>query len=82
MANALRQNMDANPADTIRSLAMRNGVVAERALIDDLADAVSNLAGDQVMHDEIEDLVVAMQRKGIISGEQAVALYGDYLKSL
>lgn len=82
MANALRRNLDAHPADTIRSLAMQYGVIAERTAIDDLADAVSNLAGDPVIRDEIEDLVVAMQRKGVITGPQATKLYGDYLASL
>lgn len=81
MAHAIRTNNEANPEETIRAMAREHGIVAERTATDDLADTITNLAGDDVVHDEVEDLVVTMQRKGIITADQATALYGDYLAS-
>ncbi|TCP74199.1 hypothetical protein C8J31_1455 [Rhizobium sp. PP-CC-2G-626] len=63
----------------IYALAAEHGVVAERLSIDDWADKVTELSGDEVVHDPIEDLVVTLQRKGVITDREATALYGDYL---
>ena len=78
MAHAARHS-DITPEQVIRALARQHGIIAERTATDELADTITELAGDEVVHDEIEDLVVTMQRKGIISPEKATALYGDYL---
>jgi hypothetical protein len=81
MARALRHS-DPTPEQVIRALAMQHGVVAERTATDAMADTITRLSGDDVVHDEIEDLVVAMRRKGIITSEQATSLYGDYLETV
>lgn len=80
MAHAIRHT-EATPEEVIRALARQHGIRAERTATDDLADTITSLAGDEVVHDEIEDLVVTMQRKGVITAEKATALYGDYLAS-
>lgn len=79
MAHAIQNKKMATPEETIRAMARDHGIAAERTATDELADTLTNLAGDDVVHDEIEDLVVTMQRRGIITADQATALYGDYL---
>lgn len=79
MAHAIRHDNEATPEEVIRALAMQHGINAERTATDAMADTITSLAGDDVVHDEIEDLVVTMQRKGVITADQATALYGDYL---
>ncbi|WP_158693549.1 hypothetical protein [Neorhizobium alkalisoli] len=54
--------------------------MAERLPIDDWADKVTELSGDGVVHDPVEDLVVTLERKGVITAEEGARLYGDYLK--
>ncbi|WP_315922143.1 hypothetical protein [Mesorhizobium sp. SP-1A] len=73
---------DISPEQVIRDLARKHDIVATRTETDELADAITALAGDTVVRDEIEDLVVTMRRQGVISSEQATALYGDYLANL
>ncbi|WP_049777418.1 hypothetical protein [Allorhizobium ampelinum] len=80
MAHAIRHS-DATPEQVIRTLARQHGIVAERNGTDDMADTITRLSGDDVIHDEIEDLLVTMQRKGVITDVQANALYGNYLAS-
>ncbi|MGI2036360.1 hypothetical protein ACRQ1B_28695 [Rhizobium panacihumi] len=82
MAHAIRTNNEATPEETIRAIARQHGIVAERTATDELADTITGLAGDEVVHDEIEDLVVTMQRKGVITADKATSLYGDYLASV
>lgn len=79
MAHAIRTKNEATPEETIRAMAQQHGITAERTATDEWADNVTRLAGDEVIHDEIEDLLVTMQRKGVITDEQANALYGAYL---
>lgn len=81
MAHAIRTNNEATPEETIRQLARQHGIVAERTATDELADTITRLSGDDVIHDEIEDLVVTLRRKGFITSEQATSLYGGYLES-
>lgn len=63
----------------IYALAEQHGIVAERLSLDDWADKVTELSGDAVMHDPVEDLVVTLQRRGVITGTEMVDLYADYL---
>lgn len=78
MAHAIRHS-DTTPEQAIRALARQHGIVAERTATDAIADTITHLSGDEVIYDEVEDLVVTMRRKGIITPEQATSLYGDYL---
>jgi hypothetical protein len=63
----------------ICALAAEHGMVAERLSIDVCADKVSELSCDDVMHNRVEDLVVTLRRKGVITDRQAKQLYGDDL---
>ncbi|TWC75763.1 hypothetical protein FB593_1282 [Rhizobium sp. SJZ105] len=70
----------AGPAERrIYALAAKHGIVAERLPLDDWADKVTELAGDAVTHDPVEDLVVILQRRGVVTDREAASLYGDYL---
>ncbi|EJU0637218.1 hypothetical protein N4E75_004354 [Salmonella enterica] len=64
----------------IRALAAQHGIVAERLSLDDWADKVTELSGDAVLPDLIQDLVVTLRRKGVITGKEAVDLYAEYLR--
>ena len=79
MAHAIRTNKEATPEEIIRSTARQHGIMGERTATDELADTIANLAGNSVVHDEIEDLVVTMQRRGVTAAGRATSLYGDYL---
>ncbi|MUZ76191.1 hypothetical protein GOZ90_26515 [Agrobacterium vitis] len=64
----------------IYALAAEHEIVAERLPIDAWADKVTELSGDEVVHDPVEDLVVTLRRKGIINDQEATRLYWDYLQ--
>lgn len=63
----------------ILDLAERSGVRYEFMKEDALADVITHISGDDICTDEIEDLVVALKRSGIITGPEMVALLGAYL---
>lgn len=58
---------------------MRSGIRFQLTNADVLADVATRLSGDDVTTDEVEDLVVALKRAGIITGHEMVDLLGTYL---
>lgn len=64
----------------IYALAAEHGIVAERLPIDDWADKVAELSGNEVVPDPVEDLVVTLRRKGVITDQEATRFYWDYLQ--
>lgn len=62
----------------IYALAAQHGIVAERLPIDDWADKVTEFC-DAVVHDPVEDLIVTLQRRGVVGDREATDLYADYL---
>ena len=48
--------------------------------MDQFADSVTTLAGDDVNHDRIEDLLVALKRAGKLSMQQVAQLSVNYLR--
>lgn len=70
-----------NIENHIRQLARQNGVTYQRLPDDDIATVATRLAGDEVVTDDVEDLIVALRRANVISGEQMVELLGRYLRS-
>ncbi|AKO51361.1 hypothetical protein ABA45_02095 [Marinobacter psychrophilus] len=46
---------------------------------DTLAEIATRLAGDDVVTDEIEDLIVTLKRAGVISGNEMGTLLSRYL---
>lgn len=66
-------------ADQIRVLAQEHGVVYKRTELDDYADTVSRLSDSEVAPDEIEDLLVALYRAGVIDADQNARLHYAYI---
>lgn len=62
----------------VAELAKQHGVSAVKIGSDALAEVVTRLAGDEVVTDETEDLVVALRRAGAIDGPTMVELLGRY----
>ncbi|MCL2714855.1 MAG: hypothetical protein FWD68_09810 [Alphaproteobacteria bacterium] len=67
---------------TIRELARTHGVTAERLPIDDWADDISRLSDAEVESDEVEDLLVNLERAGVIDGATGLDLYAEYLRQM
>jgi hypothetical protein len=67
-------------ATAIRSMAERYGVEYKRTSADILAHHITRLSGDDVVFDETELLLVALQRAGHLSRREAVLLQANYLR--
>jgi hypothetical protein len=67
-------------ATVIRNLARRHRVTYIRRPNDVLADHMSRLAGDHVEFDEIEQLLIALQRAGHLSRTELVRYQAQYLR--
>jgi hypothetical protein len=67
-------------SDFVRRLALQHGVIAQRTRMDDWADAVTRLAGDDVKKDPTDDLLVALAKKNVINGRQMVRLLSNHMK--
>ena len=76
MANQQRKET----ADGIRALAERYGVTYAQTETDVWANHVTRLAGDDVSLDEIEQLLIALQRAGHLSRPEALRLQVNYLR--
>jgi len=63
----------------VTDLADQLGIRYQATPEDALAVIATRLAGDEVVTDEIEDLIVALKRAGTINGREMVALLGRYL---
>lgn len=73
---------DTNPAEArIYALAEQYGIVVERLPVDDWADKMAELSDIEVPSDPVMDLIVTMQRKGIITDQESAVLYGDYVQA-
>jgi len=77
------------PSDTIPTknvgsfvieLAEQHNVSYTYNSMDQFADSVTTLAGDDVKHDSIEDLLVALKRAGKLSMQQVAQLSVNYLR--
>lgn len=49
-------------------------------VMDQWADAVTRLAGDEIVHDTVEDLLVALKRAGKITKQEVAKLSVNYLR--
>ena len=67
-------------ATRIRKLAQKYHVAYVRTQRDTLAHHFTRLAGDHVELDEIEQLLIALQRAGHLSRTEAVRLQANYLR--
>jgi hypothetical protein len=67
-------------ASHIRELARKYHVAYVRTPSDMLAHHMTRLAGDDVEFDEIEHLLIALQRAGHLTRTEAVRLQANYLR--
>lgn len=67
-------------ARVIQNLARRNQIAYEPTQIDQLANDITRLAGDDVDFDPIEQMLIALQRAGKINRLQMVRLQARYLR--
>lgn len=69
-----------DPAEFIKAIAKQHNVVYENTLYDGLADTITRLSDDDVVMDEVEILIIALERAGILSSEDVVPLHVNYLR--
>lgn len=67
-------------ATWIRDQARRHGVTFAETPVDTFAAGVSRLSDAGVQLDETEQLLLALERAGIVSGTQSFALHAAYLR--
>lgn len=66
----------------IRRMAREHHVVYVGTSQDVLARHITRLAGDDVQLDEIERLLIALQRSGVLSRTEMVQLQAAYLREV
>jgi hypothetical protein len=66
-------------ADHIRMLAAKHKIVHLKSSLDEWADTVTRLSGDNVQLDDVELLLVELSKAGIISGSDRTMLQVKYL---
>lgn len=69
-------------AEEIRALARRHGVVYAPTPLDELGNAITRLAGDDVELDDTERLLLALRRAGYLTSAEATRLHGEYLRAM
>ena len=67
--------------EEILALARKHGVTYQPTAVDDLADTITRLAGDDVELDEPAQLLIALKRAGHITSAESARLHGDYLRA-
>jgi hypothetical protein len=67
-------------ATVIRQMAERHHVTYVRTETDALAHHITRLAGDHVELDEVERMLIALQRAGHVSRAELVRLQASYLR--
>lgn len=65
----------------VRALAAEHGVTLEQDAYAKMAQVLTALAGDDVELDEVERLLVALKRAGVIQGAEMVLLQAEYLRT-
>jgi uncharacterized sporulation protein YeaH/YhbH (DUF444 family) len=66
----------------IRKMAEKHHVAYVQTARDALARHITRLAGDDVQLDEIEQLLIVLQRSGHLSRVEMVKLQADYLREV
>jgi hypothetical protein len=66
-------------ANHIRELAKKHSVTYVRRSHDVLAHHITRLAGDDVQLDDVEQLLIALQRSGHLSRKEMIRLQAAYL---
>jgi hypothetical protein len=64
----------------IRRLALLHGITAKRTALDDWADKVTELCGDEVRLNEISQLLVNLKRAHVLSSAQMARLVASHFR--
>jgi prefoldin subunit 5 len=67
-------------AAQVRRLAEAHNVTAELDVISHMAGSIARLTGDIVELDNVEQLLVNLKRKGVLSKSEMLTLQGIYLQ--
>ena len=70
-----------NVEEYVRGLATEHGVTLEQDAYAKMAQVFTNLFGDDVQLDEVEQLLVGLKRKGVLQGREMILLQAEYLRS-
>ena len=76
----MTQTAAVSVASQVRKLAKENKVTAGRDGMSRMAVSITRLAGDIVELDNIEQLLVNLKKKGVLSKSEILALQGRYLQ--
>ena len=66
----------------VERFAADHRAIFERTRLDDWAEAVTKAPDDDVMLDSTEKLLVALKKRGLISGRQAVRFMSGHAREL
>jgi hypothetical protein len=76
----MTQTAAVSVASQIRKLAMNHKITADPDSMSRMAVTISGLVGDIVDLDPVEQLLVNLKKKGVLSKSQALAFQGRYLQ--
>jgi hypothetical protein len=76
----MSERAESATATRIRKMAEEYEVVYVRTPRDALAHHITRLAGDDVQFDDVEQLLIALQRSGHLSRVEMVRLQAAYLR--
>jgi len=68
-------------AEEIRALAREHGTTYEPTPLDELGNAITRLAGDDVELDETQLLLLALVRAGVLTKEKSASLRARYIRA-
>ncbi|MBC8997301.1 hypothetical protein IAI51_12255 [Pseudomonas sp. N40(2020)] len=67
-------------ASEVRQLAKEHEITADRDSLSHMAVTITRLAGDVVELDSVEQMLVNLKRKGVLSKTELMAFQGRYLQ--
>ncbi|UZE21490.1 hypothetical protein LOY67_15695 [Pseudomonas sp. B21-056] len=76
----MTQTATASVANEVRKLAKAHKVTAELDGMSRMAVTITRLAGDIVELDGVEQLLVNLKKKGVLSKSETLSLQGRYLQ--
>ncbi|EXF91812.1 MULTISPECIES: hypothetical protein [Pseudomonas] len=76
----MTQTAAVSVASQVRELAKDHKVTAERDGMSRMAVTITRLAGDVVELDGVEQLLVNLKKKGVLSKSETLTLQGRYLQ--
>ncbi|MDK1254827.1 hypothetical protein QMS78_20295 [Cronobacter dublinensis] len=74
------KSLSPSVASKVRHLAASHDISASCDNMSRMATAITRLAGDTVVLDNIEQLLVNLKRKGVLTKAEILSLQADYLE--